>query len=228
MEKYYFTITSILVLAIGITSCSNEETKTQNDTASRPTIPIMVNEVQIGNQIWMTKNLNVSRYRNGDPIPQVTDPTQWANLTTGAWCYYNNDPANGPIYGKLYNWYAVKDPRGLAPAGYHVPTYTEWNSLIIFLGDVDVAGGKMKEMGITNWLSPNEGATNSSSFTGLPGGNRSFNGSFDSISYNGCWWSSTEYTINNAWLRLLFNNNTRSSWGSSRKTNGFSVRCIKD
>jgi len=108
MRKYYFTIASILVLAIGITSCSNEENKTQNQVAARPSVPILDTEVRIGNQIWMARNLNVSRYRNGDPIPQVTDPTQWTNLTTGAWCYLNNDPANGRIYGKLYNWYAVE------------------------------------------------------------------------------------------------------------------------
>ena len=107
--------------------------------------------IQICNQIWMQKNLAVDHYRNGDPIPQVTDPTEWASLTTGAWCYYNNDPANGSIYGKLYNWFAVNDPRGLAPTGWHIPTddrdiptSSEWQLLSDCLGGNEIAGGKMK------------------------------------------------------------------------------------
>jgi uncharacterized protein (TIGR02145 family) len=233
MKKYYFTITSLLVLAIGITSCSNEETKTQNNTASRPTVPVMANEVQIGNQIWMTKNLNVSRYRNGDPIPQVTNPTQWANLTTGAWCYYNNDPANGPIYGKLYNWYAVIDPRGLAPAGWHVPSDAEWTILTTFLGFTDVAGAKMKatgtlEAGTGLWKSPNASATNSSGFSALPGGTRSFIGLFSNVGFNGYWWSSSEYDNTNVWYGYLFYTNGSAYRNYAQKVNGFSVRCIKN
>ena len=122
----------------------------------------------IGTQIWMTRNLTVSQYRNGDIIPEVTDPAAWAALTTGAWCYYNNDPANGPIYGKLYNWYAVNDSRGLAPNGYHIPTTTEWTTLTNTLGGLSLAGGDLKEAGITHWSDPNTGATNNSGFTGLP------------------------------------------------------------
>ncbi len=153
MKKYYFTIASILYFAL--LSCSNEETKTQTQVALRPTVPILDRTVSdidgniykivtIGNQTWTKSNLNVSRYRNGDPIPQVQDPSQWANLTTGAWCYYNNDPANGLIYGKLYNWYAVNDPRGIAPIDWHVPSDAEWTILTDFLGGINVAGGKMK------------------------------------------------------------------------------------
>lgn len=93
--------------------------------------------VTIGTQEWKLKNLDVTHYRNGDPIPQVTDPTQWANLTTGAWCYYNNDSTNGTIYGKLYNWYAVNDPRGLAPIGYHIASDQEWATLFTFLGSLN-------------------------------------------------------------------------------------------
>ncbi|MBL0014028.1 MAG: fibrobacter succinogenes major paralogous domain-containing protein [Flavobacterium sp.] len=145
MKKYYYII--LLILFFGLLSCSNEETKTQNQVAARPTVPIQNGEVQIGTQIWMTKNLNVSRYRNGDPIPQVANSAQWANLNTGAWCYYANSTANGPIYGKLYNWYAVNDSRGLAPEGWHIPSDAEWTTLVSFLGFPDVAGGKMKTTG---------------------------------------------------------------------------------
>eukprot|EP01035_Chromulina_nebulosa_P028724 gene28724-37965_t len=143
----------------GLSSCSNEENKTLNEAASRPRVPILSNEVRIGTQVWMSKNLNVSKYRNGDVIPQVTDPTQWANLTTGAWCYNSNNTANGIVYGKLYNWYAVDDPRGLAP-----------------VGGGSVAGGKMKATIL--WINPNTEATNDTGFTGLPAGYRGDNASF--------------------------------------------------
>ncbi len=228
MKRYYFTIASILFLAIGLTSCSNEETKTQNQVASRPTVPIQNGDVQIGTQIWMTKNLNVSRYRNGDPIPQVTDPTQWASLTTGAWCYYNNDMANGPIYGKLYNWYAVNDPRGLAPLGWHIPSDAEWTTLSNFLGGINLAGGKMKATN-TLWNNPNTSATNSCGFTGLPGAGRSnFNGVFYTVGRNGSWWSSSEDDPFFVWYRSLRYNNGNLERSNIPKTEGMSVRCIKD
>ena len=184
--------------------------------------------VTICNQIWSTKNLDVSTYRNGDAIPQVTDPTAWANLTTGAWCYYNNDAANGPIYGKLYNWYAVNDVRGLAPTGYHVPSDAEWTTLETCLGGSSVAGGAMKEAGLMHWLSPNTGATNSSGFAGLPGGLRSLSGTFYGIGSNGYWWSSTELNALNAWgrgLNDLYNSVNRNSYSESAP---LSVRCLRD
>src|SRR5205085_6409714 len=134
--------------------------------------------------------LSVSTYLNGDTIPSITDPTIWASLTTGAYCYYNNDSTTyAATYGKLYNWYAVNDPRGLAPLGWHIPSDAEWTTLENCLGGSSVAGGAMKETGITYWLSPNTSATNSSGFTGLPGGYRNpSDGSFYLISSNGIWW----------------------------------------
>ena len=184
--------------------------------------------VTICAQVWMTKNLDVTTYRNGDAIPQVTDPIQWTNLTTGAWCYYNNDAANGPIYGKLYNWYAVNDVRGLAPTGYHVPSDAEWTTLETCLGGSSVAGGAMKEAGLMHWLSPNTGATNSSGFAGLPGGLRDFNGTFKVIGSNGVWWSSTETNTSYAWYRLLYYDNGVVFSSNFNKPFGFSVRCLRD
>ena len=157
----------------------------------------------ICDQDWMVKNLDVSTYRNGDQIPEVTDPSAWAGLTTGAWCYYNNDPANGTVYGKLYNWYAVNDSRGLAPAGWHVPTDAEWTTLSDCLGGEAVAGGAMKETGTTHWLL-NTDATNSSGFTGLPGGLRFSDGAFIDVSFDGFLWSSSEFSTDGAWARYLF------------------------
>lgn len=180
--------------------------------------------VIIGQQEWMKKNLDVCKYRNGDIIPQVQDPTQWANLTTGAWCYYQNSTANGTVYGKLYNWYAVNDPRGLAPQGWHIPSETEWSNLVTILGGTSVAGGKMKDTGTTYWLSPNTGATNISGFTGLPGGY--FFGPTTIPDYNvnnGYWWSSTSFKF----ITLSFNQESVFI-GGLNLTLGFSVRCLKD
>ncbi|MBU3714533.1 MAG: hypothetical protein FGM46_06245, partial [Ferruginibacter sp.] len=172
-------------------------------TQTTASVPDALPTIQIGTQKWMSKNLDVAFYRNGDPIPQVTDPTAWASLTTGAWCYYNNDPIQGNKYGKLYNWYAVNDPRGLAPQGWHIPTDAEWTMLATTLGGASLAGGKMKEPGTLNWTTPNTGADNSSGFAGLPGGYRYDAGTFYNIGSFGGWWSSTESSTVRAWCRSL-------------------------
>ena len=190
-------------------------------------------------QTWSTQNLNVSRYRNGDVIPQVTDATQWQNLTTGAWCWYNNDSATyAATYGRLYNWYAVNDPRGLAPLGWHVPSDAEWNKLVKCIDPAAdticqncsqsaIAGGAMKEAGTSHWLSPNTGATNSSGFAGLPGGFR--NGTFYSVGYNGFWWSSTETNTAGAWSRYLYYGYAIvDRVNDYLKATGYSVRLVKD
>lgn len=186
--------------------------------------------VTIGTQTWMKKNLDVSKYRNGDVIPEVTDPSAWANLTTGAWCYYENKTKNGTNYGKLYNWYAVNDPRGLAPKGWHIPNEEEWTLLTNQLGGEDSAGGKMKETGSTHWKSPNTAATNSSGWEGLPGGYRNDKGPFYDLGGSGKWWSSTEggYYSYYAWVRQLSFPYGFIGRYAFKKRFGFSVRCIRD
>ena len=184
--------------------------------------------VTICNQKWTKSNLNVSRYRNGDVIPQVTDATQWATLTTGAWCYYANTTSNGTTYGKLYNWYAVNDPRGLAPAGWHIATDSEWNQLSSCLGGDAVAGGKLKEAGTAHWQSPNTGATNSSGFTALPGGSRGYDGQFSFIGTGGFFWISTETNANNASIIDLGYTENYLFMNQYNKKDGLSVRLIKD
>ncbi len=188
---------------------------------------VLISAVTISNLVWMLYNLDVDHYRNGDSIPEVRDSAQWINLTTGAWCYYNNEPSNGPIYGKLYNWYAVNDPRGLAPLGWHVPTQNEWRMLTTFLGGDTIAGGKLKETDTLYWHSPNTGATNSSGFTALPGGYRN-NESFIKIGYLGHWWSSSEVNLTIASSRLLYSNYPNSQLFNPYKNYGLSVRCVKD
>ncbi len=189
--------------------------------------------VKICNQVWMSRNLDVDHYRNGDPIPEVTDPIAWGALNhqTGAWCYYNNDPAMGAIYGKLYNWYAVNDPRGLAPEGWHIPSDAEWTELVTCLGGSDVAGGKLKSTGTKEdgdglWLIPNTGATNESGFSALPGGERSLNGSFNGF-FQGNWWSSTENSSVYALFIFLTEYSARIGRDSYYRSQGNSVRCVK-
>lgn len=191
---------------------------------------------KIGTQTWTTINLNISKYRNGDVIPEVKDINEWANLTTGAWCYYNNDPKNATVYGKLYNWYAVNDSRGLAPLGYHIASKDEWNKLITFLGGENIAGEKMKKPGTLYWndpflYNPNNKATNSSSFTGLPGGNRysveyDNDGGFGGLGMGGAWWSSSILNNDKAWYHFMTINH--NSTINTNKAFGLSVRCIKD
>ena len=215
-------------LVIFNTTTNSLETKNSSGWVSLSSSFVPMPAIVIGTQQWMRENLDVLTYRNGDIIPQVTDPTAWAALTTGAWCYYNNDVANGAIYGKLYNWYAVNDPRGLAPTGWHVPTDDEWTTLTTRLGGTTVAGGKMKVAGTTSWTTPNTGATNESGFAGLPGGFRSTNGSFYDVGSFGYWWSSTEDYATYAWLRDLLYINGVIDRASGSKRDGFSVRCLRD
>jgi len=184
--------------------------------------------VVIGTQKWTNRNLNVSTYRNGVAIPQVTDPTAWAGLTTGAWCYYNNDPTTEATYGKLYNWYAVNDSRKLAPLGYHIPSDTEWTTLINYLGGSGIAGGKIKETGLSHWLTPNTEATNESAFTALPAGFRYFDGISYNIGKYSHFWSSFELDTTDAYGIVSFFDSSSMLNSSSDKKNGFSVRLIKD
>jgi uncharacterized protein (TIGR02145 family) len=196
--------------------------------------------VIIGNQEWMSENLKVSKYRNGDLIPTNLSNSSWASTIAGAFAINNNDTANNSAFGKLYNWYAVADNRGLCPTNWHVPSESEWLSLEIFLDatinnppngtgwhGTDV-GGKLKEVS-SIWDSPNFGATNSSGFSALPGGFRSVNGTYLRTGGIGFWWNSTQSGPTTAWSRQLSYNRSDAAWGGGAfKTYGHSVRCLKD
>ena len=187
--------------------------------------------IKIGTQTWMAENLKTTKYRNGDPITNVTDNASWAALSTGAYCWYNNDKTTyKATYGALYNWYVVKDSRNIAPTGWHVPSDTEWTALTTYLGGESVAGDKLKEVGVTHWQSPNIGATNESGFTALPsGGRKDFAGTFYALGDIGFWWSSSTKVNDIDGAGSPFLGNTSSIFsGYSRKQYGFSVRCIKD
>ncbi len=246
MKPIFQTSLAALLLLLTV-ACkkenSNLESLLANDKNSTESLSARIESatavasVKIGTQRWTTKNLNVSRYRNGDKIPQVKDSAEWASLTTGAWCYYNNDAATGATYGKLYNWYAVNDIRGLAPAGFHIPSDAEWATLSTFLGGDMLSGGKMKSTGTIEaatglWFSPNTDATNSSSFTGHPGGYRNTFAAFPLLFYNlgnnGYWWSSTDENNIYAYYRNVSYDNDDLYRAYQYKSYGFSVRCVKD
>jgi uncharacterized protein (TIGR02145 family) len=194
--------------------------------------------ISIGTQTWMAENLKTTKYNDGTAIPNITDGTAWAALTTGAYSDYDNTPANSTTYGRLYNWYAVDNNaltkvasnggKNVCPTGWHIPSDAEWTTLTTFLGGEAGAGGKLKETGTTHWESPNDGATNETGFTALPGGYRGNSGSFDGVGIYGYCWSSTEFDAANAWYRTMYCYNQKVDIYSFDKSYGYSVRCIKD
>jgi uncharacterized protein (TIGR02145 family) len=244
-----------LVALVFATSC-NKDNDDSNGGTSNTNPPLnedstdqegdVFSTVILGAQEWMSENLSVAIYRDGTPIPKVTDPIEWASLATGAWCWYNNDSAAyAATYGRLYNWYAVAGihntaslsntalRKQLAPTGWHVPTDDEWTALTSFLGGEGVAGGKMKTTGTIEaatglWYSPNIGATDSSGFSGAPGGGRDDDGDYYVIGGKGFWWSSSGFDAFNAWNRYLVYGNGNAHRDYDLKQGGFSVRCLRD
>jgi len=180
--------------------------------------------VTIGNQRWMMQNLQVTHYRNGDPIPNVTDSLSWSNWKSGAYCNYGNVESFVPKYGRLYNWYAVNDNRGIAPSGWHVPSKEEWETLIEFLGGEELAGEKMK---IFDEEAPNWNGTNNWWFSALPSGNRNMWGQFHELYINTEFWSATEDSIL-AYTVYLHDQSSDAFIGSMPKSWGFSIRCVAD
>ena len=247
MKKLFFAIIPVVLLI----SCSKNSTDVnKNSTISYTAGPnlsdingnVYSSIVTSCGQTWTVQNLNVCQYRNGDEIPNVTDSLQWNNLTTGAWCWYNNDSANYSQYGKLYNWYAINDPRGIAPEGWHIPSSSEWNKLILCIDPnadtsnnlgvnagipSDIAGGIMKESGTQHWNSPNSGATNSIGFTGLPGGMRGYQDPFTGVDEQAYWWSATSYDESTALGTGLSSVVASVVRNTIFKNVGFSIRLVK-
>jgi uncharacterized protein (TIGR02145 family) len=186
--------------------------------------------ITIDTKTWMAQNLRTTRFRNGDSIPQVKDNTEWSNLTTGAYCNYNNTVNSDiiAVYGRLYNGYVISDSRNIAPAGWHVARDDEWTALTDHAGGEDVAGGKLKETGTTHWLDPNYGSTNESGFTALPAGYRTFYGESEDAGFSGSWWSSTVFNTSDVWMQGMFYSSGITYRDHYAKVNGFSVRCVKD
>jgi uncharacterized protein (TIGR02145 family) len=195
--------------------------------------------VQINTQVWMAENLKTTNYNDGTAIPNVTNNTEWAALTTGAYSDYNNTPANSTTYGRLYNWYTVDNNaatkvasnggKNVCPTNWHIPNDGEWTTLTSYLGGSSVAGGKLKETGTTHWRYSHIEATNETGFTALPGGYRPNNGTCSFIGYDGYWWSSTEYsTTTLAWSRKMDCDYSYANSNPAFKQYGYSVRCVRD
>jgi uncharacterized protein (TIGR02145 family) len=221
MKKNAITAAALFAVIVVMASVSTAGTVTDIDGNVYQT-------VTIGTQVWMTANLKVTHYRNGDAIPNVTDSAVWASLKTGAYCNYSNDLNFFATYGRLYNWYAATDNRNLAPVGWHIPTDAEWQTLVDYLGGDSAAGGKMKIPGTTYWWSPNNGASNVSGFSALPGGFRGDNGAYDGMGNSATFWTTTEHNVYFVWLRWLSCNDSGIGRDPYQRETGISVRCVKD
>ena len=202
-----------------------------------------IESVKIGSQEWMIRNLDVSKFRNGDLVPEAKTRAEWEEANYDkkpAWCYNSNDPANGSIYGKLYNWFAVSDPRGLAPKGWHIPSDSEWTTLTNYLGGKDKAGLSLKSTSGWDEAEPDNSdqsqkmkdgnGNNHSGFAGLPGG--AAGGESGGVGESGTWWSSSTNNRANmtdaSWVIGLINSDGKVYRSSSNIGSGYSVRCLKD
>jgi uncharacterized protein (TIGR02145 family) len=184
--------------------------------------------VEIGTQVWMAENLKTTKYKDGTPVPLVTDAAAWSVLNAPGYCWYNNDEATYKIiYGALYHW-NTGNTGNLCPTGWHVPSTAEWTALTTYLGSEIGTAGKLKETGTTHWSSPNTGATNEYGFSALPGGHRGIDGTFSNIGTYGYWDSSTEYNSSNRYGRVMINSSSDVTVGPYGKRQGISVRCLKD
>lgn len=203
--------------------CIKETTGTVTDIDGN-----VYHTITIGTQTWMVENLRTTKYNDGNDIPMISDCDTWSAMTTPAYCWYSNDSiVNSVTYGALYNWYAVNTGK-LCPAGWHVPTESDWNTLIAYLGGDEVAGGKLKETGIGHWLDPNAGATNETGFTALPAGSRWDFCFFNFLTYDCFWWSASQYDNDNAYYRQIEFTYPDMYSGSTYKHCGLSVRCVKN
>lgn len=185
--------------------------------------------VQINDQVWLEENLRSTKYRNGEPISNVTNENDWTKTENGAYCWYRNKPEEFSEYGVIYNLNAATDNRGIAPNGWHIPSLAEYRVLIKSLGGFEVAGGKLKEPGIIHWESPNNTDPNSSNFNALPGGYRDYNGGFNFVTIEGMWWSTTPSPVGvtrGAWGIILDNRAIKVGSLCFLAPTGAYVRCL--
>ncbi len=228
-NKFYTPMLSGLMLLFSLTlSCKRDKTPTPLPPALTVTDieGNVYQTVKIGNQTWTTQNLRTTKFNDGSSIPYVNVQANWANLNTPAFAYYGYNTVLKATYGPLYNYYAAKDPK-IVPAGWHVPSAVEWQTLLQTLGAN--AGDKLKEMGTTHWALPSSNATNESGFTALPGGFiDGGNGSLLQLYYAATFWTSTETNATSATAFQLVNANSTVSSGSLYKSNGYSLRLVKD
>lgn len=207
--------------------------------------------VKIGKQEWMAENLRVSSYNNSDPIKEVQDRIKWRSLSEGAWCNYNNDHSNDYKFGKLYNWHAINDPRGIAPKGWRIPTKQDWHELITYLGGEHVAGKKLKKNEYWKPASLADLANNESGFSAIGCGSRTFYKSdttkderlmlglpspiidfpkFTDQTIRVIFWSATEINESAAYNYELYHGSYKifKNIYNGDKNYGYSIRCVRD
>ncbi len=216
----------LFFILINLSSCSDLESQSNNEQLYLENMDTIV----IGNQTWTTKNLNVDHFRNGDKIPEAKTNKEWVDAglkEQPAWCHYDNDMKNGQVYGKLYNWYAISDKRGLSPVGFHIPDIHEWDTLFNYLGNGWIAGDRIRDSSNTKLKKTN--ITNNSGFSALAAGFRYDPDIFYALGYSASWWTVTEVDEANAlFCDLDFNMMHTVSNSKCPKIYGLSVRCIKD
>lgn len=237
-----FICFSVLLL-IFICGCKKDDNSVTNPSSQQNTVTDIdgniYHTVKIGTQTWTVENLKVTKYRNGEAIPNITDVDQWRSNRSGAYCSYDNSVGNSAAYGYLYNYYVVTNSKNIAPSGWHVPSDIEWMTLISTLGSESIVGGNLKEAGTSHWSSPNTGADNSSGFTALPGGYRRYNPNssesvyFSGIGEDGYWWTTTNvYNIpDNFYMKIRNLSYTNRSIGTVTylaMPSGCSIRLVKD
>lgn len=227
-SKYFFFLTLLAFFSCEAPKKDQEsDPKTdEKRTQDNNVVKADVESVKIGDQVWMMRNLNTATYRNGDPIEEVKEDSLWQTTSKGAWCFYDNDPENEEIYGRLYNWYAINDERGICPQGWRVPSEQDWEDLISYLGTEDSAGGFLKDT--LYWEGKNAGANNETGFSAVPSGYRLTDGSFLNKGIIATYWTSEKGNGNNAWDRFLISKTPFVGRSQYAYENGFSCRCIKE
>jgi uncharacterized protein (TIGR02145 family) len=220
MNTNFQFLLAILVASIFLTSCSSPIP--EEELVIEEQIPYVV----IGNQIWMAHNLDVSHYQNGDPIILLEPDEYWRQTTEGAWCFYENDSLSHGKFGKLYNWYAISDPRGICPKGWRVPSKKDWMELINFTGGDSLAGGKLKNTVL--WDRLHEEAEDAFSFGAIPSGYRLTSGEFMNQGIITVYWTSDKADQNNAWDIFLISKSPIAGISQTGAEHGFSCRCIKE
>ena len=225
---------ALLLIISGISTMTGCKSASDQGTTNEKVSDIEGNSyttIQIGKQVWMAENLKTTTFSDGSPISEIENYDEWASLTLPAYSWYNNDSINTEDFGALYNYYAVETEK-LCPEGWHVPTDEEWIELETSLEGAGTAGGAMKEAGMAHWKTPNTRADNESGFTALPGGYRSYNGTFNLMRTDGYLWSSSEKnwygTKNTVIYRNLKYDDQSIYRRIAEKANGFSVRCVKN
>jgi uncharacterized protein (TIGR02145 family) len=222
----------------------NAQTNNTNSTESVPSIVKDIDgnvyhTVVIGKQVWLQENLRTKKYRNGKSIAKNITKAQWSTDKSGACAVYDNDSIKENAFGLLYNWYAIANPAGLCPVGWHVPKDSEWNTMVNYLDEYadttelkrvqsEIAGGELKEIGYAHWTTPNTGATGTSNFLGYAGGNKSIDGKCNDVGAYGYWWTATASSAAEAYGRLLSYFNGNIDRFKTSKNLGFSVRCLKN